>query len=140
MGTRGRERRTIWTVAFLASLPIGLVIAKNAVVFGSPSPSSWFGMNLFQAFTRSVPVDVRLRLVAEGRISSWAGVGYAAPLERYKGLAPVPRSARPNSTDSKRWLENRTTTTRRISKSPSACSAMRLFLRRLSRDSCCGHG
>src|SRR6185437_13942463 len=58
-----------------AAVPLVLVVllyAKNAVLFGVPTTSSWFGMNMARITLNVAPRSELQRLVAEGRLSRLA--------------------------------------------------------------------
>ena len=55
------------------------------MVFGTPSTSSWLGMNLAQVAYRSVPTAERNRLVADGTLSRVSLVDPFSPLTRTTG-------------------------------------------------------
>jgi hypothetical protein len=76
------------------AVPLILVVllyAKNAIIFGTFSTSSWFGMNLAQVVLYSAPSADRAQLVAEGRISRVSLVEPFSPLTAYRGIVPPAR-------------------------------------------------
>jgi hypothetical protein len=67
--------RTRRTTLLAAALPLVLVVgvyAKNAVVFGTFSTSSWYGLSLARTVLPNVEIDERRRLVREGTLSPLA--------------------------------------------------------------------
>jgi hypothetical protein len=82
------------TVLKAAAIPLVLVLllyAKNAVVFGVPSTSSWFGMNMARITLNVAPKSEVGRLVREGKLSRVALVTPLSPLSSYRGLVPTPK-------------------------------------------------
>jgi hypothetical protein len=79
--------RSGWRRVALAGLiPALLVVslyAKNGLVFGSFSASSWLGMNMARVLVTPYPAQERERLVREGRIDPISLASPFAPLERY---------------------------------------------------------
>jgi hypothetical protein len=63
-----RRRATLLTGAGAAAVVL-LLIGKNLVVFGVPTTSSWFGMNLAEVVYSQVPRAERERLVERGELS-----------------------------------------------------------------------
>ena len=78
-----RHRRR--TVA-IAALPVALAASlyvKNWVVFGRFEASSWLGFSLSRLTTLRAPVDVRRKLIEEGKLSPLALTPAWAPLDQY---------------------------------------------------------
>ena len=76
--------------ALLALVIVGAVVAKNHVLFGQATLSSFGGMNLSRVvLDRMDPVE-RAALVEDGVLSGWAAVGGFRPLTAY---TPPPQSA-----------------------------------------------
>lgn len=78
---RGRKR-----IIILSILPVLLLVglsAKNLVLFGGFESSSWMGMNLWSTTGRNLSVDVRERLVAEGKLSEISLIPRFSPLRSY---------------------------------------------------------
>ena len=81
--------RAMWrTVLLLAVLPMLVVIgwyAKNAVLFGTYSTSSWLGMNVARITTAITGPPTLPRLIASGRLTPLAAVQPFLPLRSYHG-------------------------------------------------------
>ncbi|HKU41901.1 MAG TPA: hypothetical protein VJR89_27275, partial [Polyangiales bacterium] len=77
-----------------AALPLALVIgiyAKNAVLFGQFTTSTWLGMNIALRRVEAVPIEERKRLVAEHQLSEVALITPFDPLDHYPAAyADVP--------------------------------------------------
>ena len=63
------QARQIIAVALVPFLLIFAVYAKNKIVFGQFTASTWMGMNLAINRADSIPFDERERLIAAGKIS-----------------------------------------------------------------------
>jgi hypothetical protein len=90
-------RRTWVTVAVVLLIPVAL-LAKNAVLFGQPTFSSWVGWNMGHVTTYAIPIAERRHLVAQGRLSAVALIKPFAPLRDFEsipGLACRPRPGDP---------------------------------------------
>ena len=88
--------RVPWrTVLLVSAVPLVLVVgwtAKNAVLFGVPSTSSWVGINLSKTALVGLPSADVVALVAEGRLGSLAEHPGFRPLDTYPtGLVVLPR-------------------------------------------------
>jgi hypothetical protein len=89
---RRGDRRRIVLAAAVPLLLVGLVCAKNWVVFGEPGTSSWFGMGMARMSVRDLQPSLRARWIREGKLSPLAAVrppGTLAQYERYMAL-PAP--------------------------------------------------
>ncbi len=76
--------------ALLPSLAVVLLLAKNVAVFGVPTTSSWFGMNLAQVVYSQVPSAERRDLVARGELSRVSTLDpFESPAE-YASVVPLP--------------------------------------------------
>jgi hypothetical protein len=87
-------RRPSRSVLALSALPLLLVAGvsvKNAVLFGTPTTSSWLGMNLARVTVAQLPQAERERLVREGTLSRVSLVRPFAPLADYAGAVPAAR-------------------------------------------------
>jgi hypothetical protein len=80
---RPRHRRTFVLAALLPLLLLVGICAKNAVLFGQPAMSSWFGMNFAGLTVRAMPPAVRQSLVAEGKLTPLAAIGRMSELDYY---------------------------------------------------------
>jgi hypothetical protein len=78
----GLGRRILLTAALPTLLAFSLY-AKNAVVFGGFSSSTWLGMNLATMTVQVIPPEERLALQAQGKISDVSLVVPFEPLDRY---------------------------------------------------------
>ncbi len=92
--------RTGWRVAAaIAGVPLGLVavlVVKNAVLFHSPSLSSWFGMNLSRTTNEQIAGGERDALVTSGAISRYAESLPFQPYAGYEALGPPCTPAHPD--------------------------------------------
>jgi hypothetical protein len=84
----------VGVAAILPVVAIGGWMLKNQVLFGEPTLSSWFGMNLQRAVMAPLPAAELDRLVADGTVSPAGAVppffpSYAA----YEGTMPACTSA-----------------------------------------------
>jgi hypothetical protein len=81
-------------VLVAAAVPFALVVgiyAKNAVLFGQFTTSTWLGMNVALRRVETVPLDQRKQLVAEGQLSEVALITPFDPLAHYPArYAQVP--------------------------------------------------
>jgi hypothetical protein len=83
----GRAR----TLLAAAVIPVGVLVAlsvKQAVLFGTPTTTTWLGENLARIAIFTAPQSERERLVHEGRLSRIALVPTFSPLARYRGIVP----------------------------------------------------
>lgn len=106
------------TVLVSCALPLALVlavIAKNWLMFGVPSTTSWSGIMLARAAVVSLPLSERRELVSEGKLHSVSLVKPLAPLPAYEavGIKPAPLTGvpmldEPSGPSFPRNLENRT--------------------------------
>ena len=82
--------RPVWRQVFLVTaIPLLLVggwYAKNAVIFGTATTSSWFGMNLASTTIARAPKAQLKKLVHEGRLSPIATEIPFAPVGVYDPL------------------------------------------------------
>jgi hypothetical protein len=76
--------RSIATVCVVPLLSVGGWMAKNEVVFGRATLSSWFGMNLQRAVIPVLPADELAALRADGKVSEIAMVGPFGNYDLYK--------------------------------------------------------
>lgn len=84
-------RKQLIPLAKGSALPLLLVVgvcAKNAALFGSPSLSTWRGMNLARVTVDRLPRAQRDAWVRDGTLSKLAAVGGFKPLARYQGVLP----------------------------------------------------
>jgi hypothetical protein len=91
------SKRTWSAVGVVLLIPV-LLLAKNAVLFGQPTFSSWVGWNVGRLTTYSIPLTERQHLVAQGRLSKVALVAPFSELRSYEsipGLACQPRPGDP---------------------------------------------
>jgi len=85
-----------WRPALLAigipTLVIVALMAKNQVLFGSPSFSSWLGWNLQRVTIDELPTETRQRLVDEGVLTPLATYPVFLPTDTYTDVvAPCER-------------------------------------------------
>ena len=87
----GRRRRAL-TVAVPAVLLVVAWYAKNLVLFGTFTASTWLGMNVGFLTTNALPPAPREVLIAKGWLSPFARILPFSPLDVYVPLgAVVPR-------------------------------------------------
>jgi hypothetical protein len=111
---RGHRR----TVLLSCALPVALVagvIAKNWVMYGVPSTTTWSGLMLARSAETALPLSERRKLVAEGKLHSVSLVKPLSGLSAYErvGIRPAPRTGIPLLDDRgdpyfPRNLENKT--------------------------------
>ncbi len=80
-GTQGR-----WRIALAMAPALLLVVgvyAKNAILFDSPSLSTWLGMSLSKLTTQRLDSELRADLIRAGELSAAAGVRPFSPLSKY---------------------------------------------------------
>ncbi len=91
---RFHERARLPFLAFL--LLVLLFQVKNQLLFGTPSLSTWFGMNAAKIATWPAPAPVKRALVARGEVSPLVFIYPFSPLDRYppalrrQGLEELP--------------------------------------------------
>jgi hypothetical protein len=90
--------------ALVALLAVGAVLAKNQIVFGRPTLSSFAGMNLSRTVLDRTEWDTLTALVDEGALSPWALTGGFQPLGDYWPPPPaaptgIPLLDRPTKAD-----------------------------------------
>ncbi len=72
--------KTILKTALLPLLVVFALYAKNYVLFGTFSSSTWMGMSFFKMTTHILPEEKRLELIGTGKVSE------LAVLPSYRGL------------------------------------------------------
>jgi len=83
----------------IVGLPLVLMLAwslRAAVLFDSPTMSSWSGMNMSRATTQQLPAPERRELVADGTLSDFA---LLLPFLRYEDYAAVAEPCTPDHPD-----------------------------------------
>ena len=76
-----------------AACPLLLVLSwygKNALLFGEPVASTWFGQNLYRAATGGLSADQRRQLAADLGLSPLATIAPFSPLASYRPYAEMP--------------------------------------------------
>jgi hypothetical protein len=71
------------------AVPLALVVgiyAKNLVLYGVPSTTSWTGMGVARVAVAALPLEERRRLVTEGKLHSVSLVKPLAPLGDYEAV------------------------------------------------------
>jgi hypothetical protein len=93
----GRRPRIVLAAAGCAMVLVGAVIAKNWVMYGVPSTTSWTGIMLARSTVLALPYSERRRLVAEGKLHSVSLVAPLSALSDYEkvGIRPHPRTGIP---------------------------------------------
>ena len=67
---KGSRRKALW--ALPAFLLVFALYAKNGILYGSFTASTWAGLNLFKTVTINIPEKVRKQWVKEGLVSDLA--------------------------------------------------------------------
>jgi hypothetical protein len=80
------DRRTMAAVLAIPLVVVGGWMAKNEVLFGTPTLSSWFGMNLQRAVIPVLPLDELEAMHEKGEVSDIAMIG---PFGNYGLYEPV---------------------------------------------------
>jgi hypothetical protein len=70
-------------------LAVGLLYAKNAVLFGVPTTSSWMGMNLAHETVSKLDPAKRTQLVAQGSLHRVSLIEPFSPLSAYTNTVPL---------------------------------------------------
>ena len=89
-------RRHVVIAIAVPALAIGAVVAKNAVLVGSPSLSSWTGFNLQRGVIGPLPASTVQAAVADGAVT---GLAAAQPWQALETYAPWLDGCRPTSGD-----------------------------------------
>lgn len=80
------DRRQVLAAVALPLLLIGGWMAKNEALYGRPTLSSWFGMNMQRAVIPVLDADLLQQMYDEGKVSDVALIG---PFGAYELYAPV---------------------------------------------------
>jgi len=88
LAARRAWRREVLLAAMVPLLLVVSLYVKNAVMFGSPTASSWQGMTLAYVTTLHLSDDERHRMVDDGELSKFALVAPFARLAFYDPLMP----------------------------------------------------
>ena len=83
-------RRKVVATSALPTLAVLLLVVKNLVVFGLPTTSSWFGMNLVHAVYHATPEAERRQLVERRKLSRASLTPPFSPPADYLQLVPPP--------------------------------------------------
>ncbi len=87
MHSRVRELIPTAVVMFLL---IGILVLKNAVLFGTFTTSSWLGMNLARMTTFQLTDRIRQSAIRSGELSEYASVGAFSKLDAYPMVSAKP--------------------------------------------------
>ena len=87
---RRAEARALLFGASIAVVLVGAVIAKNWVMYGVPSTTSWSGMMLARSAVLSLPLSERRRLVVEGKLHPVSLVEPLSSLSAYEAVGIRP--------------------------------------------------
>jgi len=79
---RSKRRRVLGAAAIPLAF-VAMLYAKNWVIFGEPTASTWFGMNLARTTLMTVPLEEREALIARAAISELARTPPFSPLAAY---------------------------------------------------------
>ncbi len=87
-------RRNMWKAVLKSALvPLLLVVAlyaKNYVLFGTFSSSTWMGMSFFKMTTYILPEEKRVELVGKGKVSELAVLPSYRGLWYYRARTEIP--------------------------------------------------
>jgi len=78
-----RRGKMIVLTALLPLVLLTSVYAKNFLVFGKFTASTWLGMNFSASTVRAMPMEERRQLVAQGQLSPLALIPRFSPLSEY---------------------------------------------------------
>lgn len=92
LATRWTDRRRIVLVGLLPILLVLGLYAKNLALFGVLGTSSWFGMGVWAATTRNIPLEERKQLVKAGKISN------ISLIKRFSAIDAYPEAFRSGET------------------------------------------
>ncbi len=84
LAVRADLRRTVLLASALPTLVVLLLIVKNVVLFGVPTTSSWFGMNLAQVVYHAIPAADRRPYVERGELSRVSLIDPFSPPAEYR--------------------------------------------------------
>jgi hypothetical protein len=99
------RRRAVAGAALLPFVLIAALYLKNALLFGTYTTSSWFGMNWYRVVTFRLPPDELATWIADGTLSPLANARTFDGVDAYRPyLPPLPRTGIP-------LLDNETTST-----------------------------
>ncbi len=94
--SRGQRLRIV-AAAALPAAAIAAVLAKNLIVFGSASLSSWAPLQLDHTTVDRLPMATRIELIREGRLSRYAVVdGFAPPPVYLRMMPPIAPTGEPS--------------------------------------------
>jgi hypothetical protein len=106
LARRHLDRRQVLAAVAVPVLLIGGWMAKNQALYGRPTLSSWFGMNLQRAVIPPLDRDDLQRMYDEGEVSDIALIG---PFGAYDLYAPVMPACTPDHDDPSVATATRTT-------------------------------
>jgi hypothetical protein len=90
------RRRVVVRCALLPLVLVAALYVKNAVLFGTHTTSSWFGMNWYRVVTFRLPPDQITDWIADGTLSPLANVKTFAGVDAYRPhLPPLPPTGIP---------------------------------------------
>jgi hypothetical protein len=88
-GVRGMTPRRVALLAMIPLIAVGGWMAKNAVLFDTPTLSSWFGMNLQRAVIPVLDADELRAMYDAGEVSDVAMVGPFGNFDLYRPYEPA---------------------------------------------------
>ncbi len=88
---RGHRRTVLWSCALPVAL-VAAVVAKNWIMYGVPSTTTWSGIMLARSAVTALPLSERRQLVAEGKLHRVSLVTPLSSLSAYEavGIRPAP--------------------------------------------------
>jgi len=86
------RRRAVLIGAAVPILLVAAVSVKNLVLFGTPSTSSWAGMNLMQIDQSGFRGNDEQRLQQQGVVSPLSAIAVFQPLDSYRKVVRLPNS------------------------------------------------
>jgi len=78
-----KHRRRVLVTSLVFFLAVSSLYAKNQLLFGKFTASTWLGMNTWRMVGRHISPEDRRKLVHEGKLSELALVRWFSPLEDY---------------------------------------------------------
>jgi hypothetical protein len=86
---RGHRRTVLWSCALPVAL-VAAVVAKNWIMYGVPSTTTWSGIMLARSAVTALPLSERRQLVAEGKLHRVSLVTPLSPLSSYEAVGIRP--------------------------------------------------
>ena len=100
---RPEKRRSLWLVVPALGL-VAVVFLKNLVLFDTFGTSTLIGQSLYRISTQVIDLEVRLRLVEEGRITPFALMAPSRPVAHYPLQPQTPERIEIGSWEARAFL------------------------------------